>query len=780
MAWLASHELYEKYGSNLTETEQIALTAHVRAKFGTDMPHGYRNTQTTLLAPTGTISIIMDSLDATGIEPVTAIKGYKTTIGGNVMPILAAGVDEAMRKLGVTDIEHHPVFATSIGENAVSIKAHLDTMSIAQRWLSGAISKCVTGDTALLTENGIFDISDFYNGQKEDSFSALNLQIGSELGVKLAKDFYYGGKRKVIKVETLGGRCVSGTENHMVRVACEDGLIWKRMDELTLNDYVAYKIGSDTWSKTDVSFSEYSFTGRCFNRITVPKCMNEDIAYFMGSFIADGSISYRTYTVVITKNSDVVLDRLQKILKNEFGLESKRTVDSRNSNIREVRVSSKEFCDFLTYAGIRTKADKVIPWSILQSTKCSISSFMRGLFHDGYVIAQTGSVGICMVSKKLVHQIQVVLDNFGIQCQLGRKYNKQYEKYYYHAHISGKFAEKFCAEIPFDETHKLEASKEYVLQKQNHVTSDVVPCLKKEMLCAVLNDKSYHFMRDGRTVNVSRSAASKIRNEYDVPGLSYIIDNGIYFAKIQSLDISEDDVFDVYVPDGNAFIGNGIINHNTVNVPAASTPQDIYDLYFKAWELGIKSVAIYRSGSKMNEPLSSKDPSKPKRTRMPNTRDSKTHRFEIMGMDGYITIGYYDDGRIGEVFAGMQKVGSTIQGLLNSWSIMVSNALQYGVPIEDVIRKFKGSVFEPAGITDNPDIEQCSSILDYVVRYIELTLNKKVEGESAVVIKTAEPSWSISAVNEDNVRTCPECGNMMILTGRCHLCTVCGTSGGCS
>jgi len=222
----------------------------------------------------------------------------------------------------------------------------------------------------------------------------------------------------------------------------------------------------------------------------------------------------------------------------------------------------------------------------------------------------------------------------------------------------------------------------------------------------------------------------------------------------------------------------------TVNLPPSTTVQQIYDLYLNAWRQGIKAVAVYRAGSKMSEPLSTKktpETAIPRRTRMPSTRSSVTHRFEIMGMDGYITLGYYDDGRIGEVFAGMQKVGSTVQALLNSWSIMVSIALQYGVPIEDVIRKSKGSVFEPAGITDNPDIQQCSSILDYVVRFIETTLNKEIAAEPSVIIKTAQPSWfSQSLINEDNVKTCPDCGNMMVLTGRCHLCTVCGTSGGCS
>jgi ribonucleotide reductase alpha subunit len=212
----------------------------------------------------------------------------------------------------------------------------------------------------------------------------------------------------------------------------------------------------------------------------------------------------------------------------------------------------------------------------------------------------------------------------------------------------------------------------------------------------------------------------------------------------------------------------------TINLPFETTPQQIFDLYVDAWKRGIKAVAIYRAGSKMNEPLKVKaDPAKePSRTRLPRTRMSRTHHFEVMGVDGYLTIGYYDDGRIGEVFCSMQKTGSTVQGLLNSFSIMMSNALQYGVPIEDIIRKFKGTMFDPAGITDNPDIPICSSILDYVVRYIETTLGKPIE--------ESEVKPSVITTADDDIRTCPECGNVMTRKGRCHICNTCGASGGCS
>jgi ribonucleoside-diphosphate reductase alpha chain len=182
----------------------------------------------------------------------------------------------------------------------------------------------------------------------------------------------------------------------------------------------------------------------------------------------------------------------------------------------------------------------------------------------------------------------------------------------------------------------------------------------------------------------------------------------------------------------------------TVNLPHECTVEDIKDAYIQAWKMGLKCVAIYRDGSKRSQPLNTKkgnaggeDPAagrlkeleaeigklqaqagQPLRRRLPDTRTAVTHKFEIAGHEGYLTVGLFSDGQPGELFITMAKEGSTIGGLMDSIGTLTSLSLQYGVPLEALIKKFAHQRFEPSGFTKNPEIRNASSIIDYVFRWL--------------------------------------------------------------
>ena len=164
----------------------------------------------------------------------------------------------------------------------------------------------------------------------------------------------------------------------------------------------------------------------------------------------------------------------------------------------------------------------------------------------------------------------------------------------------------------------------------------------------------------------------------------------------------------------------------TINMPNETTVEEIENLYVDAWKMGLKSVAIYRDGSKMSQPLSaSRDVEddkeqniQPTRQRLPNERTSITHKFSIDEHEGYITVGLYEDGRPGEVFLKMAKEGSVISGLMDTIATMTSISLQYGVPLESLVNKFSHVRFEPEGFTNNSDIPIAKSIIDYIFRWI--------------------------------------------------------------
>src|SRR5579862_4640884 len=189
----------------------------------------------------------------------------------------------------------------------------------------------------------------------------------------------------------------------------------------------------------------------------------------------------------------------------------------------------------------------------------------------------------------------------------------------------------------------------------------------------------------------------------------------------------------------------------TVNLPQDCTVEDIRDAYVQAWKMGLKCVAIYRDGSKRSQPLNTKrtneggdkaapveaatlearikeleeeiDPlrrasGKPLRRRLSDTRTAVTHKFDIAGHEGYLTVGLFEDGSPGELFITMAKEGSTIGGLMDGIGTLTSLALQYGVPLDALVRKFAHVRFEPSGFTKNPEIRNAASITDYVFRWL--------------------------------------------------------------
>jgi len=170
----------------------------------------------------------------------------------------------------------------------------------------------------------------------------------------------------------------------------------------------------------------------------------------------------------------------------------------------------------------------------------------------------------------------------------------------------------------------------------------------------------------------------------------------------------------------------------TVNLPKDCTTADIAQAYTQGWELGLKALAVYRDGSKGVQPLNTQSEankaaekekliSAPRRERLPDTRQSVTHKFSVGGHEGYITIGLYPDGRPGEMFITMAKEGSTIGGLMDCFGTAVSMSLQYGVPLDVYVNKFSHTRFEPMGHTKNPDVRFAKSIVDYIFRWLGVT-----------------------------------------------------------
>jgi len=255
----------------------------------------------------------------------------------------------------------------------------------------------------------------------------------------------------------------------------------------------------------------------------------------------------------------------------------------------------------------------------------------------------------------------------------------------------------------------------------------------------------------------------------------------------------------------------------TVNMPTTASVEEIRDAYITGWKLGLKALAIYRDGCKRSQPLNTSkkegktaagggngSKTRPLRRRMPATRRSITHKFDVAGHEGYLTVGLYDDGTPGELFITMAKEGSTIGGLMDSLGTCVSLCLQYGVPLKTLVDKFAHTRFEPSGFTKNQDIPMAKSLTDYIFRWMGLTflkdaahandkpelpaLEKPVAGSAvpggrAGNMPGAGGGSGIHGKYSDLMQdapVCDQCGAITVRNGSCYRCYNCGHSMGCS
>ncbi|MFC4021806.1 vitamin B12-dependent ribonucleotide reductase [Micromonospora sp. GCM10011542] len=302
----------------------------------------------------------------------------------------------------------------------------------------------------------------------------------------------------------------------------------------------------------------------------------------------------------------------------------------------------------------------------------------------------------------------------------------------------------------------------------------------------------------------------------------------------------------------------------TVNMPEAATVEDVEKIYFEGWKLGLKALAIYRDNCKVGQPLSVAKSNKatepaavetapaavekvieyrPVRKRLPKKRPSETVSFSVGGAEGYLTASSYPDDGLGEVFLKMSKQGSTLAGVMDAFSVAISIGLQYGVPLETFVSKFTNMRFEPAGMTDDPDVRMAASVMDYIFRRLALDflpyerraelgiftaseraaqLRAEAEAESAAVtgadltamassapveapaakpeavaqpaqemaeVAAAKPAPSVGSSTElleavigkaADAPLCFTCGTKMRPAGSCYVCEGCGSTSGCS
>jgi len=839
-----------------------------------------------------TIGLMMDC-DTTGIEPDLGLCKTKKLVGGGTMSIVNQTVPRALRRMGYSpeqvieivayidehksivgaphlSADHLEVFACSMGDNVIHYLGHVKMMAAVQPWISGAISKCVVGETLISTADGLMRIGSLHQGEEPDTFREHRLVVASIDGAQKAEAFYYGGVREVRQAVLRSGHRVTATPNHRLLVAADGRLDWRRMDELEVGDRVAVQYGADLWSVLPVQFDDFtpSPSYGCQKSVTVPTEMTEELAFLLGAYASEGHTSRSTWSITVTNSVDSVLERVAAVWRSEFGIEARIVRPS--NRCPAVVASSKTAVEFLEHLGCGARASaKRIPDAVLQSPREMVLAFLQGLALDAYVsVASMPKWGICVDSPALLDDLQAVLTNLGVVHGRISKRNRTNGKTYDEVYATGRHAKRMVALVPFVEPDKAGRALDLVARTiaANHDTAELVPGISTYELYRLLpagTRTPFAYLCDPRTRYVSRGSIERVAAVPGVvlpPWLQTVLDDGLHFSPVESVVVAEDqEVFDLAVPATQAFVGNGIVNHNTINMPESVSVEEVEQLHIDAWRMGLKAVAIYRDNCKVAQPLSATKTDKalaaaasaaanaasaavasvlaepadrlvetvvirePVRAKLPRKRNSKTMSFRVADCHGYVTVGQYDDGRPGEIFLKVAKQGSTLAGIMDAFAISVSHGLQYGVPLKAFVDMYTNMRFEPAGMTDDPDLRFASSLVDYIFRRLAveylpfeeraelgiLTVDERMQPTLPGVEEFAVPTSTGSELVPDppaavakpapapapapaqvelstpqpvasDAPYCYQCGMVMQRAGACFVCSSCGTTSGCS
>jgi hypothetical protein len=541
----------------------------------------------------------------------------------------------------------------------------------------------------------------------------------------------------------------------------------------------------------------------------------------------------------------------------------------------DVAVSSKTIVEFFEALGCGSRAsDKRIPDAVLRSPREMVLAFLQGLALDAYVTTATPKWAICLDSRLLLDDLQSIMTNLGVLHSRITKHNKENGKDYDEVYASGLQGQLMASLVPFLEPDKAARAAKFLHLDYSAGTADVVPGVTGRELYEMIplasgrdNGQSWRnrftYLNDPRTQHITRRTLERVSTlpGVELPGwLRQIVEGNLHFSPVDLVtDAGEAEVYDVSVPDTHAFVANGIMNHNTVNMPESATVEDIEKIYFEGWKTGLKALAIYRDNCKVGQPLSDarKKPAeaqafqapapapsthdhRPVRRRLPRQRPATVTRFSVAGAEGYMTASSYPDDGVGEVFLKLGKQGSTLAGVMDAFSMAISVGLQYGIPLDSYVAKFTNMRFEPAGLTDDPDIRIASSVMDYIFRRLALDhlpydvraelgilsaseraaeaaghdpagLTEEVDPEELAQSAAVEqphhaerapveapaqtqpaaapfpvgPHSSTELIESHQGRTadaplCLTCGTKMRPAGSCYVCEGCGSTSGCS
>ncbi|MBI2553098.1 MAG: hypothetical protein HYV92_01415, partial [Candidatus Rokubacteria bacterium] len=733
-----------------------------------------RNSTVTTIAPTGTISMIAGC--SSGIEPIFALAfehRVKQPDGERVLPFVnevferlareqsfysEALMQEVLKRGSLHGIPGMPeraqqVFKTS---HEIPYEWHVRHQAAFQMYTDNGVSKCVTGDTLIFTDRGILRIQDLYRGESSGAFSPIELKVADWTGLEPADLFYFGGKRDVVALEADLGFSLRATPNHRLRVMANGEIVWRRMDEIRVGDSLVVPYGFDVYGHLHDLGAIYGAQYRPAERTNAvrlqwPKKITTDLARLIGYLIADGG--FNENQVIFTQKDDAVTEDYRQVMQRRFGVEPRVGLDPRRENLKQVVVNSRDLIAFFAdYLGTGDRAEtKRTPRCILASGPEVMKEYVRGLTLDGYVSERGRVVVLGTVSRQLAEEVQALLLNLGIVARLETK-GIHYEYRHvenrkdacYEVVVLSKFRRAFLERIGFAEDRKQTRARKHLGQQSHPDTHYVVPGVRPlavtlarakmaEASSRKLQDWLHSFMTADAEITEETiiwllDITRELKETSEWKTLSSVANRKVMYTPVTRLWSDKDEVFDLQVPSTHSFITNGLISHNTINLPNAASEEDVASAYLLAWKLNCLGITVFRDGCKGDQVLNVGIGAKTKKEEVaapttgpavikprPHSLHGLTYRMETPIGTAFITVNETTDGEPFEVFVQVGKGGSDTMAVAEALGRLISLGLRLPSPfsagrrLEEVINQLsrigggQPTGFGPSKVLSLPD-----------------------------------------------------------------------------
>jgi len=503
-----------------------------------------------------------------------------------------------------------------------------------------------------------------------------------------------------------------------------DGRIrFASLDELKIGDTVVLYGGQQVFGPSGQPLPGYEGERRTNSKVVLfPERMSPELAYLLGCITSEGSIGHNGVT--ITNGDRSLLERLGHLFESLFGLAWHISQDMRRESVYTLQANSRALRNWLlTALSLEAGArHKIIPTCILRASRTEIAAFLRGLFLDAYMTADGRMFGIGLATRSLLHQLQVLLLNFGVVSRINRS-----AAHAWALTVAGAALERLAAFVEFDEVWKSERitlrheGRQHRLSNYADLMPQGVTAALRRMQTASVN--SVRSLYGEQTAEYQRArvnllqgyrldrhlAASLYRHFKDVPdeyANSFFASDqeGCLYVDVEAIESGFAEVFDLSVPGSHTFIANGLGNHNTCNFPETAKEDDVAKAYFLAWELGCKGLTVYVTGSrdkvvletnatvKKKEdkatPVEAPAPAPAHVHKKPRPRRLRGETFRIGTPLGtaFITININGGDQPFEVFMNVGKAGSDTAAVAEALGRLISLVLRLPSPMDETDR----------------------------------------------------------------------------------------------